>query len=80
MDVAVGINRFDFIAVTDAKTGFGLISGMKISDLTAPFCLNGNPFDVVFGYHRMFDTADFNVNFSVIYIANRNVFLWICFS
>ena len=80
VNVAVSINRFDFIAVTEEETGFGFISGMKIFYLKASLCLNGDPFDVVFGYHRMLDTADLNVNFTVIYIENRNVLLRICFS
>ncbi len=73
MQIAVGVDGFDFITLTDREADLRLHAGFQSLALIAEFCLDGNPLNIMIIKHRMLDRANRNKHFSVFYFVHGNM-------
>ena len=58
MEVAISVDRFDFIALAESEADLRIFAGMQFLALIALLGLERYPFDVVLRQHRMLQGAD----------------------
>ena len=73
MEVAVGVDRFDFIALAERKTDFRLFAGMQFLALIALLGVERDPLDVVLRQHGMLHRADLNMDDAVFHRPDGDV-------
>ena len=62
MEVAVGVDRFDFIALAESEANLRLLAGMQFLALIALLGLERYPLDVVLRQHGMLHGADLDMD------------------
>ena len=75
MEVAVGVDCFDFIPLAESEADLGLLAGVQLLALVALLCVEGDPFDVVLRQHGMLHGADLDVDDTVFHRPDGNVLL-----
>ena len=75
MEVAVGVDRFDFITLAESKADLRLFAGMHLLALIALLGLERYPLDVVLGQHGMLHRADLNMDDAVFHRPDGDVLL-----
>ena len=73
VEVAVGVDRFDFIALAERKTDFRLFAGMQFLALIALLGVERDPLDVVLRQHGMLHRADLNMDDAVFHRPDGDV-------
>ena len=67
MEVAISVDRFDFIALAESEADLRIFAGMQFLALIALLGLERYPFDVVLRQHRMLQGADLDMDDAVFY-------------
>ena len=62
MEVAIGVDRFDFIAIAESEADLRLLAGMQFLALIALLGLERYPLDVVLRQHGMLHGADLDMD------------------
>ena len=75
MEVAVGVDRFDFIALAESEADLRLLAGMQFLALIALLGLERYPLDVVLRQHGMLHGADLDMDDAVFHCPDRDVLL-----
>ena len=75
MEVAVGVDRFDFIALAESEADLRLLAGMQFLALIALLGLERYPFDVVLRQHGVLHRADLDMDDAVFHRPDRDVLL-----
>ena len=75
MEVAIGVDRFDFIALAESEADLRLLAGMQFLALIALLGLERYPLDVVLWQHGMLYGADLDMNDAVFHSPDRDVLL-----
>ena len=75
MEVAVGVDRFDFIALAESEADLRLLAGMQFLALIALLGLERYPLDVVLRQHGMLHGADLDMDDAVFHSPDRDVLL-----
>ena len=68
MEVAIGVDRFDFIALAESEADLRLLAGMQFLALIALLGLERYPLDVVLRQHGMLRLAHLDMNGAPLYI------------
>ena len=76
MEVAVGVDRLDLIALAESEADLRLFAGMQFLTLIALLGLERYPFDVVLRQHGMLYGADLDMDDAVFHRPDRET----CFS
>ena len=75
MEVAVGVDRLDFVALAERKADLRLFARVQFLTLIALFGVEGHPLDVVLRQHGMLYGADLDMNDAVFHSPDRDVLL-----
>ena len=75
MEVAVGVDRLDLIALAESEADLRLFTGMQFLTLIALLGLERYPFDVVLRQHGVLYGADLDMDDAVFHRPDRNVLL-----
>jgi len=75
VEVAVGVDRFDFIALTEREADLRLFAGMQLLTLIALLGVKGHPLNIVLRQHGMLYGADLDMNDAVFHSPDRDVLL-----
>ncbi len=75
MEVAIGVDRFDFIALAESEADLRLFAGMQFLALIALLGLERYPLDVVLRQHGMLHGADLDMDDAVFYRPDGNMLL-----
>ena len=75
MEVAVGVDRLDLVALAESEADLGLLAGMQLLALVALFGVEGHPLDVVLRQHGMLHGADLDMDDAVFHSPDRDVLL-----
>ena len=75
MEVAVGVDRFDFIALAESEADLRLFAGMQFLTLIALFGVEGHPLDVVLRQHGMLHGADLDMDDAVFHRPDGDMLL-----
>ena len=67
MEVTIGVDRFDFIALAESEADLWLFAGMQFLALIALLGLERYPLDVVLRQHRMLHGADLDMDDAVFH-------------
>ena len=75
VEVAVGVDRFDFIALAESEADLRLFAGMQFLALIALLGLKRYPLDVMFRQHGMLHGADLDMDDAVFHRPDGDVLL-----
>ena len=75
MEVAVGVDRFDFIALAESEADLRLLAGMQFLALIALLGLERYPLDVVLRQHGMLQGADLDMDDIVFHRPDGDMLL-----
>ena len=75
MEVAVGVDRLDLIALAEREADLRLFAGMQFLTLIALLGLERYPFDVVLRQHGVLHGADLDMDDAVFHRPDRDVLL-----
>ena len=75
MEVAVGVDRFDFIALAESEADLRLLAGMQFLALIALLGLERYPLDVVLRQHGMLHGADLDMDDIVFHRPDGDMLL-----
>ena len=75
MEVAVGVDRLDLVALAEGEADLRLLAGMQFLALIALLGLERYPFDVVLRQHGVLYGADLDMDDAVFHRPDRNVLL-----
>ena len=75
MEVAVGVDRFDLVALAEREADLGLFAGIQFLTLIALFGVEGHPLDVVLRQHGMLHGADLDMDDIVFYRPDGDMLL-----
>ena len=75
MEVAVGVDRLDLIALAESEADLRLFAGMQFLTLIALLGLERYPFDVVLRQHGVLHGADLDMDDAVFHCPDRDVLL-----
>ena len=75
MEVAVGVDRFDFIALAESEADLRLLAGMQFLALIALLGLERYPLDVVLRQHGMLHGADLDMDNAVFHRPDGDMLL-----
>ena len=73
MEVAVGVDRLDFVALAERKADLRLLARVQFLALVALIGVEGHPLDVVLRQHGMLYGADLDMNDAVFHSPDRDV-------
>ena len=76
MEVAVGVDRLDLIALAEREADLRLFAGMQFLTLIALLGLERYPFDVVLRQHGVLHGADLDMDDAVFHSPDRDVLLY----
>ena len=62
MEVAVGVDRLDLVALAESEADLRLFAGMQFLTLIALLGVEGHPLDVVLRQHGMLHLAHLDMN------------------
>ncbi len=75
MEVAIGVDRFDFIALAESEADLRLLAGMQFLALIALLGLERYPLDVVLRQHGMLHGADLDMDDIVFHRPDGDMLL-----
>ena len=75
MEVAVGVDRFDLVALAESEADLGLLAGVQLLTLVALLGVERDPLDVVLRQHGMLHGADLDMDDAVFHRPDRDVLL-----
>ena len=75
MEVAVGVDRFDLVALAESKADLGFLARMQFLALVALLGVEGHPLNVVLRQHGMLHGADLDMDDAVFHCPDRDVLL-----
>ena len=75
MEVAVGVDRLDRIALAESEADLRLFAGMQFLTLIALLGLERYPFDIVLRQHGVLHGADLDMDDAVFHCPDRDVLL-----
>jgi len=75
VEVAVGVDRLDFVALAERKADLRLLARVQFLALVALLGVEGHPLDVVLRQHGMLYGADLDMNDAVFHSPDRDVLL-----
>ena len=75
MEVAIGVDRFDFIALAESEADLRLLAGMQFFALIALLGLERYPLDVVLWQHGMLHGADLDMDDIVFHRPDGDMLL-----
>ena len=75
MEVAVGVDRLDFVALAERKADLRLLARVQFLTLIALLGVKGHPLDVVLRQHGMLHGADLDMDDAVFHSPDRDVLL-----
>ena len=75
MEVAVGVDRLDFVALAERKADLRLLARVQFLALVALLGVEGHPLDVVLRQHGMLHGADLDMDDAVFHRPDRNMLL-----
>ncbi len=75
MEVAIGVDRFDFIAIAESEADLRLFAGMQFLALIALLGLERYPLDVVLRQHGMLQGADLDMDDIVFHCPDGDMLL-----
>ena len=75
VEVAVGIDRLDFIALAESEADLRLFDGVQFLALVALLGVERDPLDVVLRQHGMLHGADLDMDDAVFHSPDRDVLL-----
>ena len=75
MEVAVGVDRFDLVALAESEADLGLLAGVQLLTLVALLGVERDPLDIVLRQHGMLHGADLDMDDAVFHRPDRNVLL-----
>jgi len=75
MEVAIGVDRFDFIALAESEADLRLLAGMQFLALIALLGLERYPLDVVLWQHGMLHGADLDMDDTVFHRPDGDMLL-----
>ena len=75
VEVAVGVDRLDLIALAEREADLRLFAGMQFLTLIALLGLERYPFDVVLRQHGVLHGADLDMDDAVFHRPDRDVLL-----
>ena len=75
MEVAVGVDRLDLIALAESEADLRLFAGMQFLTLIALLGPERYPFDVVLRQHGVLHGADLDMDDAVFHCPDRDVLL-----
>ena len=75
MEVAVGVDRLDLVALAESEADLRLFAGMQFLTLVALLGVEGHPLDVVLRQHGMLHGADLDMDDAVFHRPDRNMLL-----
>ena len=78
VQVAVGVDGFDLVALADGEADLGRFAGLQGLALVALPGLQGDPLNVVLREHGMLDGADGNGDGVAFHLINRHMLLQRC--
>ena len=73
MEVAVGVDRFDFIALAESEADLRLLARVQFLALVALLGVEGHPLNVVLRQHGMLHGADLDMDDAVFHSPDRDV-------
>ena len=73
VEVAVGVDRFDFIALAESEADLRLFAGMQFLALVALLGVERDPLDVVLRQHGMLHGADLDMDDAVFHRPDGDV-------
>jgi len=74
VEVAVGVDRFDLVALAESEADLGLLAGMQFLALVALLGVEGHPLDVVLRQHGMLHGADLDMDDAVFHRPDGTCF------
>ena len=75
MEVAVGVDRFDLVALAESKADLGFLARMQFLALVALLGVEGHPLNVVLRQHGMLHGADLDMDDIVFHRSNGDMLL-----
>ena len=75
MEVAVGVDRFDLVALAESEADLGLLAGVQLLTLIALLGVERDPLDVVLRQHGMLHGADLDMDDAVFHCPDRDMLL-----
>ena len=73
VEVAVGVDRFDFVPLAESEADLGLLAGVQLLALVALLGVERDPLDVVLRQHGMLHGADLDMDDAVFHRPDRDV-------
>lgn len=75
MEVAVGVDRFDLVALAESKADLGFLARMQFLALVALLGVEGHPLNVVLRQHGMLHGADLDMDDIVFHRPDGDMLL-----
>jgi len=75
VEVAVGVDRFDLVALAESEADLGLLAGVQLLTLVALLGVERDPLDVVLRQHGMLHGADLDMDDAVFHCPDRDMLL-----
>ena len=75
MEVAVGVDRFDLVALAESEADLGLLAGVQLLTLVALLGVERDPLDIVLRQHGMLHGADLDMDDAVFHCPDRDMLL-----
>ena len=78
MEVAVGVDRLDLVALAESEADLRLFAGMQFLALVALLGVERDPLDVVLRQHGMLHRADLHMDDAVFHCPDGDMLLPWC--
>ena len=75
MEVAVGVDRLDLVALAESEADLGLLAGVQLLTLVALLGVERDPLDVVLRQHGMLHGADLDMDDAVFHRPDGDMLL-----
>ena len=75
MEVAVGVDRFDLVALAESEADLGLLAGVQLLALVALLGVERDPLDIVLRQHGMLHGADLDMDDAVFHRPDGDMLL-----
>ena len=73
MEVAIGVDRLDLVALAESEADLGFLAGMQFLTLIALLGVERDPLNVVLRQHGMLHGADLDMDDAVFHCPDRDV-------
>lgn len=75
MEVAVGVDRFDLVALAESEADLGLLAGVQLLALVALLGVERDPLNIVLRQHGMLHGADLDMDDAVFHRPDGDMLL-----